>query len=295
MSDEQSMDEVEMPDFEEDEYSVYRKLFWVQQNIKVIAKDVKNKSQGFDYASSTAVLTKIRSLMDEVGLLLFFDTKEMDVLPQTAYRGKQTLTVLMVEATWIDADNPSSQVSLMWPGQGADDGEKGVGKAMTYMEKYGLLKHFHIPTDDVDPDADIPPEDENAPKCDKCGNRMVIRNGKNGEFWACPGYPKCKNTMPIDGEPEVTQKSKVTTSKTRPEEKKNNDGAAKARAWDATWDVVKQVRGVEKGDEETVKAMKRWARKQTDGKIVELSEWPVGLIIKFRGVVDKQAKEGDGS
>ena len=38
-------------------------------------------------------------------------------------------------------------------GQGVDiSGEKGVGKALTYAEKYFLLKFFNIPTDEADPD-----------------------------------------------------------------------------------------------------------------------------------------------
>jgi DNA topoisomerase-1 len=31
-------------------------------------------------------------------------------------------------------------------------------------------------------------------RCDLCGEMMVIRPGKNGEFLACSMYPKCKNT-----------------------------------------------------------------------------------------------------
>jgi len=31
-------------------------------------------------------------------------------------------------------------------------------------------------------------------KCELCGEMMVIRAGKNGEFLACSTYPKCKNT-----------------------------------------------------------------------------------------------------
>jgi DNA topoisomerase-1 len=31
-------------------------------------------------------------------------------------------------------------------------------------------------------------------ECDKCGARMVIKWGRNGEFLACPQYPECKNT-----------------------------------------------------------------------------------------------------
>ena len=29
--------------------------------------------------------------------------------------------------------------------------------------------------------------------CDKCGAKMVIKEGKHGKFLACPNYPKCKN------------------------------------------------------------------------------------------------------
>jgi DNA topoisomerase I len=33
--------------------------------------------------------------------------------------------------------------------------------------------------------------------CDKCGKNMVIKQGRFGDFLACPGYPECKNTKPI--------------------------------------------------------------------------------------------------
>ncbi|NEZ46072.1 type I DNA topoisomerase [Clostridium niameyense] len=33
--------------------------------------------------------------------------------------------------------------------------------------------------------------------CEKCGKNMVIKQGRYGEFLACPGYPECKNTKPI--------------------------------------------------------------------------------------------------
>jgi DNA topoisomerase-1 len=31
-------------------------------------------------------------------------------------------------------------------------------------------------------------------KCEKCGNEMIIKWGRRGEFLACRGYPECKNT-----------------------------------------------------------------------------------------------------
>ncbi|MBR3696839.1 MAG: type I DNA topoisomerase [Clostridia bacterium] len=35
-------------------------------------------------------------------------------------------------------------------------------------------------------------------QCDKCGKMMVIKYGRFGKFLACPGYPECKNTKPIN-------------------------------------------------------------------------------------------------
>lgn len=34
--------------------------------------------------------------------------------------------------------------------------------------------------------------------CEKCGSRMVIKNGKYGKFLACPNFPTCKNTKPLE-------------------------------------------------------------------------------------------------
>jgi len=34
--------------------------------------------------------------------------------------------------------------------------------------------------------------------CEKCGEPMVVKMGKNGKFLACSGYPKCKNTKTLE-------------------------------------------------------------------------------------------------
>ncbi|MBQ2731004.1 MAG: type I DNA topoisomerase [Clostridia bacterium] len=35
-------------------------------------------------------------------------------------------------------------------------------------------------------------------KCEKCGSTMVLKHGRFGAFAACPNYPECKNTLPLD-------------------------------------------------------------------------------------------------
>jgi len=34
--------------------------------------------------------------------------------------------------------------------------------------------------------------------CDLCGKPMIIRWGRNGRFYACSGYPECRNTKAIE-------------------------------------------------------------------------------------------------
>ncbi|MBE6632194.1 MAG: type I DNA topoisomerase [Ruminococcaceae bacterium] len=48
--------------------------------------------------------------------------------------------------------------------------------------------------------------------CEKCGAKMVIKNGRYGKFAACPNYPECKNTKRIDKDGKL-----VEAEKTQPE------------------------------------------------------------------------------
>ncbi|HET9250689.1 MAG TPA: type I DNA topoisomerase [Candidatus Eisenbacteria bacterium] len=41
--------------------------------------------------------------------------------------------------------------------------------------------------------------------CPKCGSKMVKRFGRSGPFLACPRYPECKATMPIEEEEGPTE------------------------------------------------------------------------------------------
>lgn len=41
---------------------------------------------------------------------------------------------------------------------------------------------------------------ESDVECEKCGRRMVYKQGRFGKFLACPGFPECRNTKPITKE-----------------------------------------------------------------------------------------------
>jgi DNA topoisomerase-1 len=54
--------------------------------------------------------------------------------------------------------------------------------------------------------------------CDKCGAEMVVKWGRMGKFLACPTYPACKNTKPLEQAADGSLKvgTVVTTDETCP-------------------------------------------------------------------------------
>ena len=58
------------------------------------------------------------------------------------------------------------------------------------------------------------PDEETDIICDKCGSKMIIKNGRFGKFAACPNYPECKNTKPIDKNGNLLVKEETKPEKT---------------------------------------------------------------------------------
>ncbi|MEW5734829.1 MAG: type I DNA topoisomerase [Thermodesulfobacteriota bacterium] len=68
--------------------------------------------------------------------------------------------------------------------------------ACTYASDYARDEKGNVKAaPPPEPPADAP----EAEPCDKCGKPMVVRQGKYGPFYACSGYPKCKNTRSMNG------------------------------------------------------------------------------------------------
>ena len=40
-------------------------------------------------------------------------------------------------------------------------------------------------------------EKESIDKCPRCGNKLIVRNGKYGDFLGCSNYPDCKYTREL--------------------------------------------------------------------------------------------------
>ena len=141
--------------------NLYQKLIEVRKAVPYLQKEAEG--QQYKYVGSSQVLASVRAKMDELGLLLTVKVLGHNVNGETVEnedkygKKKKTTTYfteLDLEFTWINAEKPEEILSLPFYGQGVDiAGEKGVGKALTYAEKYFLLKQFTIATDKDDPDA----------------------------------------------------------------------------------------------------------------------------------------------
>ncbi len=74
-------------------------------------------------------------------------------------------------------------------------------------------KHLENAEKNVTKEEIILAEKEANIICDKCGSRMVIKQGRFGEFAACPNFPECRNTKPIDKEGNAVIKEQVSPKK----------------------------------------------------------------------------------
>ena len=46
-------------------------------------------------------------------------------------------------------------------------------------------------------------------KCENCGAFMVVKSGRYGKFLACPNYPDCKNTKPLNGRETAEETNEI--------------------------------------------------------------------------------------
>ena len=132
--------------------NIYQKLIEVRKAVPYLKKD--NTGFQFKYVSSSQTLGSLRDAMDEQGLLLVPRVLATEIRDHTTRKGDhEYFSIFNMTFTWINAEKPDESIECPWTGHGLDDGEKGVGKALTYAEKYFLLKFFNIATDKDDPDS----------------------------------------------------------------------------------------------------------------------------------------------
>ncbi|MCE5001712.1 MULTISPECIES: ERF family protein [Staphylococcus] len=137
--------------------NLYQKIADVKANIDGFTKDTKGYN--FSYVSGSQILHRIRTKMIEHNLLLVPSTTNEKWTTHT-YKNKKGNEIVdfVIEMDlnykWINADKPEEQLDISYHAFGQQsDISQAHGTALTYAERYFLMKFFNIPTDEDDADA----------------------------------------------------------------------------------------------------------------------------------------------
>lgn len=139
--------------------NIYEKLSAITQEITTVAK---NLNVGYGKSSYKAVgeadvLAAVKPAELKYGVYsfpVFREIVDSAVLTSVDKDGNEKRQLFMRVKTvyrFVNMEKPEEYVDMVTYGDGVDPGDKAPGKAMTYADKYGLLKAYKIITGD-DPD-----------------------------------------------------------------------------------------------------------------------------------------------
>lgn len=131
------------------------KLIEIRKEIPYLKKDTKGYN--YKYVSGVSVLATIQGKMNELKVLLYPDLSDSKLIQfETVDKTGNPKTNFRFECNgfYVFSDAESDdviQIPFFFTGI-QDDSSKAFGSALTYSERYFLLKFFNIPTDEDDPD-----------------------------------------------------------------------------------------------------------------------------------------------
>lgn len=149
--------------------NIYEKMSLITEEMGVVEKNLKvqvTKSNSYQAVSERDILDTVKPLEKKYRVYSFpVDRKIIDndiLTKEVEYNGaftKINTLYMRLEITYrfINIDNSTEYIDIKTYGDGLDTGDKAPGKAMTYGDKYALMKGYKISTGD-DPDKDPSPE-----------------------------------------------------------------------------------------------------------------------------------------
>lgn len=182
---------------------IYQKLLSIQQKINGLGKD--KQAQNYKYVTGDKVLGEIKPLMNELGLLLkqeilSIDNTRQDYATKSNPNKSEINSKVMMRFTWVDCETGEKDENL-FGANGQNDWDKGVGSALTYAERYFLLKFFHIATDEDDIDnPDRKVEEKHTPQVSKQYTAKEVKPllEKGSEQWKQAVNHLLKGTVTVE-------------------------------------------------------------------------------------------------
>lgn len=175
--------------------NIYEKINAITYELGVVEKNLKiniSKTNSYNAVSERDILDSVKPLENKYRVCSFplnRGIEESDVLEKQTDYGTTKSLYMRIKTTYrfMNIDNPEEYIDTTAYSDGIDTGDKATGKAMTYGDKYALMKMYKISTGD-DPDKEASPQ---------------------------TGYTK--KTATIKEEPKVTKKPQETAKNYRNE------------------------------------------------------------------------------
>lgn len=142
--------------------NIFEKMLRATADIGYVAKNLNvavTSSSSYKAVGEVDVLNAVKPIEEKYGIYSYpFDRiiVESDVLESVKYDGKPKKELFVRLETiyrFVNIHKPSEFIDIKSYAEGIDSGDKCSGKAMTYSDKYALMKAYKIQTGD-DPDAD---------------------------------------------------------------------------------------------------------------------------------------------
>lgn len=145
--------------------NIYEKMDMITNDLGIVAKGLNvqvTKTSSYKAVSERDILDNVKPLEHKYRVYSYpYDRKivESDILTTKNDYGEKNSLYMRVETIYrfINLDNTSEYIDIKTYGDGIDTGDKATGKAMTYSDKYALMKGYKISTGD-DPDKEASPE-----------------------------------------------------------------------------------------------------------------------------------------
>lgn len=139
--------------------NIYEKLGKITAELSAVAKNLEVGVGQAKYKAvgEADVLRAVKPLEEKYGIYSYPHSRtivESGTIESTNYKGEVKKSLFeRIETVYrfVNVEKPDEFIDITSYGDGIDTGDKSVGKAMTYSDKYALLKAYKIVTGD-DPD-----------------------------------------------------------------------------------------------------------------------------------------------
>ena len=176
--------------------NIYQRTAAITAELGTVAKNmsVKAGSGSYKAVSERDIIDAVKPLEEKYRVYSYPSNRtilESETLEnEKTYNGNTTKTTsfftrVQTEYVFVNIDKPEERFSTIVFSEGIDPGDKGSGKAMTYADKYALMKAYKISTGD-DPDQN-PSEETRYTRSNAGQNQYQYRNQQStaGPVYAC--------------------------------------------------------------------------------------------------------------